>query len=230
MHTWTPILIGGTPYATITEDTHFGQWQRIQPRGFIDRQVVGQMLEHVPAGCVAIDGGAFNGETAIAIAERAGLVWAFEPQLPLFLNLCANVFNGRHGNVIPVHAALGETDGYTKTEAWRGEPDNYGARRLGYGDVQVDVVALCTHRATQERIGFIKLDVEGWEVDALRGARSAIARDRPVLWFEVNRGALEARRRSPHELLHLVEGMGYSVRAVTGREGGDQWDALAVPR
>jgi FkbM family methyltransferase len=36
-------------------------------------------------------------------------------------------------------------------------------------------------------IGFIKIDVEGMEMDVLSGARALIERHRPVLYVEVNR-------------------------------------------
>ena len=68
-----------------------------------------------------------------------------------------------------------------------------GWRRLlrwlpGFNDpriVDIPVIALDDLSLT-ETVSLMKLDVEGMELDALRGAHATIARFRPVIFFEQN--------------------------------------------
>lgn len=55
----------------------------------------------------------------------------------------------------------------------------------------------------------IKLDVEGHEVRALRGARETILRSKPVLVVEVNKHQLEPAGFSIRQLWEELAGLGY---------------------
>ena len=55
----------------------------------------------------------------------------------------------------------------------------------------------------------IKLDVEGHEVPALRGARETILRSKPILVVEVNKWQLEPAGFSIRGLWEELAGLGY---------------------
>lgn len=81
--------------------------------------------------------------------------------------------------------------------------------------------------------GFIKLDIEGFEVRALEGARRIIARHRPVILCEVNQGAL-MRADTSDELLRslLQDFFGYQLKIVQPdcQWGDPQFDILCTPK
>jgi len=59
-------------------------------------------------------------------------------------------------------------------------PPNRGSRLVDI--VRIDDF-LCT---ADEPVSFIKIDVEGMEVDVLRGARETIMRHRPIMMMEMD--------------------------------------------
>jgi FkbM family methyltransferase len=62
------------------------------------------------------------------------------------------------------------------------------------------------------RIAFLKLDVEGWELHALRGARRALAAGQVETGFvEVSPLALRRTGASAHELLSLLDSVGFDA-------------------
>jgi hypothetical protein len=61
------------------------------------------------------------------------------------------------------------------------------------------------------RVSLIKLDIEGYEVKALSGARLTIARCLPVLVLEVNRGCLESAGDSVEALGQMLDELGYDA-------------------
>lgn len=63
-----------------------------------------------------------------------------------------------------------------------------------------------------ERIGFLKIDVEGMELEVLRGIADTISRDEPVVAIELVPDASRAGRRE--ETVRLLRSLGYEVFAI----------------
>jgi FkbM family methyltransferase len=200
-----------------------------------DQWFLGEIMRHIRPGTGVIDGGAFLGDHAISYARVAQSVLAIEACWPTYLGLCANVFVGRHTNVMPIYSALANM-GELHHVSLAGS--NWGAFRLVSGpsnsvptppSFSIDALKALAGVDRRE-VSLIKLDIEGWEVCALAGARELIAQDCPTLVVEVNEGALAAKDCTPRDLLELIESFGYTWRALQGREGEPQWDLIATPK
>jgi len=57
----------------------------------------------------------------------------------------------------------------------------------------------------------IKIDVEGFELSVLRGARDCLREHRPHLWLEVHPEFLQAQGQSPEVVLNLLREIGYTI-------------------
>ncbi len=67
-----------------------------------------------------------------------------------------------------------------------------------------------------ERVDFIKLDVEGWEIPALEGLEKTINRYSPPIVFEVNGFTLKWFNKTPNDLIRILEErFGYQIFALT---------------
>lgn len=65
------------------------------------------------------------------------------------------------------------------------------------------------------RVSFVKMDVEGFEFEVLRGAREVIERDRPVIFGEFSAGWLQIREEDlPSFITGFAERHDYHVFAV----------------
>lgn len=78
--------------------------------------------------------------------------------------------------------------------------------RIGHGRIKEHVTVPVTtldHVISDETVGFIKMDIEGAELDALRGASNVITRDRPFLAISVYHkpGDVLALMQCVHELV-----------------------------
>ena len=65
----------------------------------------------------------------------------------------------------------------------------------------------------------VKLDVEGAEVAAIRGASRSIQRFKPALLIEVLEAALREQNASTDELLSMLDEMGYRVLVFGDKTG-----------
>lgn len=153
---------------------------------------------------VVVDVGAHIGTFAIPLAAMVEQVIAFEPSPENGILLSRNV---RENNVAlrVVNKALGSEAG-SGTLLVR-SASNAGANTIVPGG-NIPVVTLDSEVA---RADFIKMDVEGMELDVVRGGVRLIERARPVVLFEVNLSQLRAHGASPRALERFFTRRGYRL-------------------
>jgi FkbM family methyltransferase len=144
-------------------------------------------------GDVAVDAGAYKGGYAYwmrhAVGTR-GAVLAFEPQPELATYLRETVVAFGWDNVHVEQAALSASEGEAALHVPGHAPSQRGSlvvERAGARVVPVRIGTLdafLAGRALPRPIRLLKLDVEGHEMEALRGAERTLLRDRPLLLFE----------------------------------------------
>jgi FkbM family methyltransferase len=145
----------------------------------------------VNEGDVVIDGGGCWGETALLFASKAGKgrVFSFEflpDNLHIFeRNLALNTDLRDRVTVLP-HALWSRSDALlamvargpgTRVIEARGEPRETTVSTLSIDDLVA--------RHSLQRVDFLKLDIEGVELEALRGAEDTLRRYRPSLAVSV---------------------------------------------
>jgi FkbM family methyltransferase len=115
-----------------------------------------------------------------ASGGRFAAAYAFEPDPALAGRLAAAVAGlprGLRDRVVVRRAAVAAASGALRFTG-DGTP---GSRVATAGELTIDAVRLDDVVADGPAPTFIKMDVEGAEVDALLGARTTIARVRPIL-------------------------------------------------
>lgn len=141
--------------------------------------VMAQMFEHYGYPCVA-----------------------FEPQ-PEIHKLLVKNFKGETHN-----CALGSAEGTAQMPRLRyGARYNYGGMSLNtrseLGSYPVPLKTLDSFKF--ENVGFIKLDVEGWEEEVLKGAIETISKYRPIMYIE------DDRQEKSISLRKYISELGYSI-------------------
>ena len=123
----------------------------------------------------------------------------------MFQTLCANLALNACTNVFAHPLAVGETRAVASIPAARPKPANFGGLSLlsATPGEQVQLVRIRRFRAAG--LPVLKIDVEGMEVDSLRGAAETIRRTRPVLYVEND------RQQHSATLIALLLGFGYQL-------------------
>jgi FkbM family methyltransferase len=133
----------------------------------------------VQPGDMVLDCGAAEGIFALSVLERAGRIAIFEPS-PDFAGSLQRTF-GNAPNAIVVPAALGSVEG----KAFLSGGSLYGFVRMDDG-IPINVTTVDAWAArTNTRVDFMKGDLESYEFEVLKGARTIIQRDRPKIAFTV---------------------------------------------
>jgi FkbM family methyltransferase len=140
---------------------------------------------------LVVDIGANLGGHSVAFSRTAQLVYAFEPQPHTYGLLCANcAINGRT-NIVPMPYALGEKAGTVAISPINPTLEHVcqGAS-IGEQGQPVQVRTLDSFELSG--VSFIKIDVEGYELKVLQGARETLQHDFPVLYIEIHKESLIA--------------------------------------
>jgi len=215
--------------------------------GSYEPEVRDQFRRWLRPGDVAIDVGANVGWHTLLMANLVGTegrVYAFEPNETTRARLLAAIdMNGLTQVVVDPRAA---SDGPGAVgfqapvagDVWDGTGRLVGDRTSG--NARVDCVTLDTFAADRglDRLALVKIDVEGWELSVLRGARLVLETLRPVLLFEYDPMYVSRCGGSGADLSACLADRGYVVFAlnprrrpkrVTGIDGAGG-NFLAVPR
>ena len=172
----------------------------------------GQCYALIKDYTVAIDGGAQVGRVANRLASMFEKVYAIELAEENFDCLVKNALP----NVTPIHACLFEAGGW----GFGYEPDKHPdspVYRAAYNDnaamsLAIDELALPT-------CGFIKLDLQGFDYFALKGAVETIKRCKPVIYFEYDPSCFERYGIHKDASQIFLESLGYIFH---GSDDGNQ--------
>jgi FkbM family methyltransferase len=192
---------------------------------------------HVPSGGVVWDIGANIGFYSL-IASRLvedGRVVAFEPLSSNLEAIRRNLQLNGINNVELVEIALGETNGTAGLEIHTNQTwakldtsadTRYHTNRKAIRQIQVPVSTIDLQMESVPAPDLVKMDIEGAEVAALRGASKLLARRRPTIICELH-GTNQA-------VCDLLESHGYAVTVIETPEvqpRAANWNVhvLAVP-
>lgn len=214
--------------AVIEGDTHISAWVQEQGTLAIAEIMLTPFRQYIPEGGTVIDVGASIGDHTVTYAEwvgKDGMVAAFEVNPRAYECLVRNTKD--LPQVLPIKMGLSDTN----SKALLVELDNSGASYLLYGGAESEVSVAPLDSYEFANVDFIKIDIEGYEVKMLEGARETIEASRPVMLVEVNRGALERAGTSAERLFEVLAELGYSMDITDSRiQWSDpQYDIICLP-
>ncbi len=173
-------------------------------------------------GVVAIDCGANIGVHAIDWGRRMsdwGRVIAIEAQERIYYALAGNIAINNCFNVSAIHAAATDTDGimriptpnYLERASFGSlelkplaHPEFIGQTIDYRDDVMTPVRAMRLDSLNLGRLDLIKIDVEGMEIDVLRGGAEALQKLKPIMLIEHHKSDSAA-------MSHMLRGWGYRI-------------------
>lgn len=190
---------------------------------------VAWFLKNIKSDWVVIDAGAHIGYYSLLFAHlaRKGRVYAFEASPVTLEKMLINFgHNGAPWRIEPICMALGDTVGVDMEEA---------LSFSGQGTQQMQTIftepfdfttidRFCSKRRLA-RLDLIKIDVDGWDLEVLYGARKAINGYRPAIVVEVG-DMLPFHGHTERDVSAFVEEIKYTATVLDEHPGN--W--LLLPR
>ena len=219
---------GAVPRGRRTVSTRHGFAMHLDLNQFVDRAIYCQgewepmettlFRQVLRPGDVVADVGANIGWFSLLAAQLTGprgRVHAFEANRDTFTLLGANIALNQAANIEPHLVAVGEVKG--RAQIVHREVGNAGAdcAVIRGGRQSVPLVRLDEVLADMP-LRLIKLDIEGWEAKALRGASGLLDKSGgPDLVLEFTPEFLRAAGDDPAELLRWLTALDYRLNIIT---------------
>ena len=188
--------------------------------GMFEPETVRAFAALLSPGMTVMDIGANVGQFTLVAAGRVGpngRVHAFEPTPELATHILSNLELNGLENVTVNEIAVSEVAGRAMLHfAEPGDPGENSIVNLVPGSqaLEVSTITLDGYVASRGigRVDVIKMDIEGAEMPALRGARDLLSGDdSPVLVLECHPKTLAFTGQSPDDMLRLLDSYGYSL-------------------
>ncbi len=191
----------------------------LTPGGMVAEQQFWSSLDL--SGMTVYDVGAYRGLLTLCFASRAKQVVSFEPNTKNHNRLQENLRLNGIKNVEVRKVGVGSRN---ETRTMVGNPlvpacssvdEKTVAEmlRTGAGTVaeEISIVALDEEvpRAGLPLPDFIKIDTEGWEIEALRGARNTLELHKPALFLEMHGETIREKKRKAAEIVNFLWEMNY---------------------
>jgi FkbM family methyltransferase len=187
-----------------------------------DARIARLICGALPPNGVFLDVGANVGIHTLAAARRLapgrGAVLAFEPHPANYRALVQNVALNAYERVTAENLGLSDSHAVLTGAS---SPDGGNWSLASQGDFCFDVRLVPLDDYLQDhsvsRIDVVKIDVEGAEVQVLRGARQTFKLFRPLIVFEVCPKWLGRLKTSKAELFDELHAQDYTIHALPGR-------------
>jgi FkbM family methyltransferase len=201
--------------------------------GFIPESMIGHPSEEVQflrglklSGMVIYDVGGYQGLMTIFFAKAASRVITYEANPTNVVRILENAELNGEKNVFVRSAAVGSEDGVLTLHfdplmsgAASGNPEIAGQITSTGRGIREWSVAMTTIDADISRFhlpppDFVKIDIEGMELQALEGMAQTIAQSHPDFYVELHGASPEHKRANASAVISFLTSRGYSVYAV----------------
>lgn len=164
-------------------------------------------IDNIKKNWTIIDAGANVGIFSLLFGSLAKNVIAVEPCKETVKKLKKNLYMNNIHNVRIINKALSENE-ETKNDKiyhrWGSEPLSES-----FEFTTLDSISL-----TEKKIDAIKVDVDSYDYEVIKGGKLCMVKHRPVLTVEITDKALSLRNANKNDVLSFMERMGYTYVAL----------------
>ena len=190
--------------------------------GFIDPSK-SNLYSAIKSGDTVLDIGSNVGEVLMNISKivgNKGMVHGFEPDFENYKRLSKNLSLNEFENIKVNNIGLSYENGFGTSEI--NNIRNKGMNSISQvmeddkNEHSFEILTLDNYinKTNISSLDFIKIDVEGYEFNVLKGAESALKKYKPTLFIELDDNNLKKTNHTASELVSLLEDYNYSIKNV----------------
>lgn len=209
--------------AVLEHDTHISRWVEKHNSLIHNKSLERELRYYVKGSDHILEIGAYIGDNTAILRNLAEKVYSYEPNPIAFECLQYNFKDSQ--KVECFNKGFGKEKGSAKVIL----NDNVGASHLEpNGEIEIITIDSLGLRLYEDRLDFIVMDCEGWEIDVLMGGVETIKKFKPTMLIEINQGTLAKFGKTPKDIFDFLKSNGYFCRNIFKNEPmeGEQYDIL----
>jgi len=194
----------------------------IKSNGVFEKEVVDLALQYIEEDTVVLDLGANFGQMSILFSEKVGpngKVYAFDADDFVYDILLKNIdANGRTDRIVPVYGAVHNVAGeklYFPVQDFE-QYGAYGSYGIDYNTTKGREIESITIDSLdiKQRISFMKIDIQGGDLLAMKGAVKTIEKFKMPILFEYEYRLEDEFNMSFQDYVDFVNQIGYEFKKV----------------
>lgn len=163
----------------------------------------------IKPGNIVVEAGANIGSHTIHLSQlvgKTGKVYAFEPQRLIFQLLAGNMALNSIENVYCIQACVSDKEGSVLVPFLDpSKANNFGGLSLKNTTFGEKCTVTTIDKLELQGCDFLKIDVEGMELNVLRGAENTIKTYRPIIYAEAD------RENKKEDLFSYIKSIDYRI-------------------
>jgi FkbM family methyltransferase len=167
---------------------------------------------------VCLDIGANIGYFTVLMAKQCKLVYAYEPEPSNYQLLRKNIMLNKTFNIYVNHVALTENSGQAQLHL---SAASHGMHRMFPSGLCNSFTTVRTQRFDEAwtnqgkfHVDFIKIDIEGSELGALKGMKEMLSVNKSTMVMEFHPPSIQEYGAKPEDIYQFMKDLGYSIRLV----------------
>ena len=185
----------------------FIQRHIVESNEFFEEVILRDLDKYIKDNAIILDIGANIGNHTLywllASKKKIERVHSFEPVLDTFNILVKNIeINNLSGKVKLYNIGLNDCSANATCSTYRRQ--NIGDTHLKVGEGNIILKSLDSIDLNEERIDFLKIDVEDMEIPMLKGSVNTLKKYKPVIF-------IESQYKNINEVKNILENIGYSL-------------------
>jgi FkbM family methyltransferase len=195
----------------------------IRENQVFEKEVVEIARQYIKPGTVALDVGANFGQMSILFSNMVGAngkVFSFDADDFVFEILKKNIeANERTARIVPIYGAVHDVANqtlYFPVQDFR-RYGSYGSYGIDYNGTNGRPVSTLTIDSLEivGPISFMKVDIQGGDLQGMKGARKTIEKHKMPIIFEFDQDLQDDFKLSFQEYVDFVRDIGYTFARVT---------------
>lgn len=159
---------------------------------------------------IFVDVGAHIGTISIPMARHVKKVMSFEASRSTYLFLCKNIKINKLENIYAVNLGIGAKDELANINTKPVDRGSWFLEKKTKNE-SGQIVTISTLDKNVKKADFVKIDVEGMELEVLSGGSNLLRKETPILFLEINYAQLRKNGAAPKNIQDFLEKSQYTI-------------------
>jgi len=177
-----------------------------------EKEILTKAVKYIKKDSVIFDIGANIGQHSIIFSLHGAQVYSFEPNNFIFEQFIKSISLNKISNITPFNYGIAAEENIYDLYV---NPKNVGNATLiknsNFKHIKVNIKTLENFYRQIDKVDFVKIDVEGFELEVILGNQGFFEKFKPFIWLEFTPDWYKDSKFSLTQLDEMIRKLGYRI-------------------